>query len=94
MRLPPNVKRISALTMSRLDMTLKTAFLMLEASHALGLEDDKKTLAIGRKMVDHGLAHGWDKEVGGVYDGGYYLKDRPGCTILRDTKNWWAQAET
>ena len=72
----------------------ETAFLMLEASHALGLEDDKKTLAIGRKMVDHGLAHGWDKEVGGVYDGGYYLKDRPGCTILRDTKNWWAQAET
>jgi mannobiose 2-epimerase len=28
---------------------------MLEASHALGIEDDAKTLQIGKKMVDDAL---------------------------------------
>jgi mannobiose 2-epimerase len=71
----------------------ETAFLMLEASHALGLENDGKTLAVARKMLDHALANGWDKTVGGFYDGGYYFKDEDRCTIIKDTKNWWAQAE-
>ncbi|RPH37411.1 N-acylglucosamine 2-epimerase [bacterium] len=71
----------------------ETAFLMLEASHSLGLENDTRTLAIARKMLDHALASGWDNELGGFYDGGYYFKGEDRCTIIHPTKNWWAQAE-
>jgi mannobiose 2-epimerase len=71
----------------------ETAFLMLEASHALGLAGDTRTLAIARKMLDHALTFGFDEKVGGFYDGGYYLKGDDRCTIVKDTKNWWAQAE-
>lgn len=72
---------------------VETAYLMLEAAHALGWGQDAQTLAIGKKMVDHALINGWDTLTGGFYDEGYYFKDRPGITIIRDTKNWWAQAE-
>ena len=72
---------------------VETAYLMLEASHVAGLKDDTTTLRIAKKMVDHALDHGWDSVAGGFYDEGYYFQDRPGITIIRDTKNWWAQAE-
>ncbi len=72
---------------------VETAYLMMEASHAVGIKDDARTLAVGKKMVDHALENGWDNEVGGFYDEGYYFKDKPGISIIRDTKNWWAQAE-
>ncbi len=72
---------------------VETAYLMLEASHALGLEDDTTTLRIAKTMVDHVLRYGWDTRRGGVFDGGYYFpgQDRP--TIDRNTKEWWAQTE-
>ncbi len=44
-------------------------------------------------MVDHALANGWDKQVGGFYDQGYYFKDKPGMSIINESKNWWSQAE-
>ncbi len=72
---------------------IETAYLMLEASHALGLKNDKKTLSVGKRMTDHALASGWDETVGGFYDEGYYFKKIPGITIINDSKNWWAQAE-
>ena len=72
---------------------IETAYLMLEASHTLGIENDTVTLRIGKKMLDHALDNGYDNSVGGFYDEGYYYKDKPGITILEDTKNWWAQAE-
>ncbi|HVV04564.1 MAG TPA: AGE family epimerase/isomerase, partial [Puia sp.] len=72
---------------------VETAYLMQEASEALGLKDDKATMAMGKKMVDHALANGWDGVLGGFYDEGYYFKDKPGCTIINKSKNWWAQAE-
>jgi mannobiose 2-epimerase len=72
---------------------VETAYLMLESSHVLGLKDDTTTLRVAKKMVDHALKNGWDSKAGGFYDEGYYFKDRPGVTITRDTKNWWAQAE-
>jgi mannobiose 2-epimerase len=71
----------------------ETAFLMLEASHALGLDHDTRTLRVARTMLDHALANGWDEKLGGFYDGGYYFRDQARCTIIRHTKNWWAQAE-
>ncbi|RYF92452.1 MAG: hypothetical protein EOO00_07245, partial [Chitinophagaceae bacterium] len=72
---------------------VETAFLLLEASHALGKEKDTQTLIIAKRMVDHALLNGWDKRKGGFYDEGYYFKNQPGITIIKDTKNWWAQAE-
>lgn len=72
---------------------VETAYLMLEASHALGLKNDTKTLATGKRMVDHALRNGWDKKLGGFYDEGYYFKGQDTITIIFDHKNWWAQAE-
>jgi mannobiose 2-epimerase len=71
---------------------VETAYLMLEAAEALGLDPDT-TLRAGKRMVDHALRTGWDDSAGGFHDAGYYFPDRAGITIVRDTKNWWAQAE-
>jgi mannobiose 2-epimerase len=72
---------------------VETAYLMLEASEALGNHNDQETLAVGKKMVDHALHNGWDDTLGGFYDEGYYFKNKPGITIINKSKNWWAQAE-
>ncbi|HUQ65433.1 MAG TPA: AGE family epimerase/isomerase [Flavitalea sp.] len=73
---------------------VETAYLMMEASEALGIEHDKKTWAVGKQLVDHSLKNGWDNKLGGFYDEGYYFKDSPRkMTIIRNTKNWWAQSE-
>jgi mannobiose 2-epimerase len=72
---------------------VETAYLMLEASHALGLKNDTLTKIIGKRMVDHALKNGWDKKLGGFYDEGYYFKGSDTITIIFASKNWWAQAE-
>jgi mannobiose 2-epimerase len=72
---------------------VETAYLMLEASAALGIERDTTTLRVAKKMVDHALRVGWDSVAGGFYDAGYYFPDSTRLTIVQDTKNWWAQAE-
>lgn len=72
---------------------VETAYLMLEASHALGLKNDTLTMKIAKRMVDHALRNGWDSAVGGFYNEGYYFKGQTGISILFDSKNWWAQAE-
>lgn len=72
---------------------IETAYLLLEAAHALGLENDTETIRIAKKMTDHTLETGWDFETGGFFDTGYYFPGDDELTILRDTKNWWAQAE-
>jgi mannobiose 2-epimerase len=72
---------------------VETAYLMQEADETLNGKASVKTLAVGKKMVDHALKNGWDNKVGGFYDEGYYFKNKPGITITYNTKNWWAQAE-
>ena len=72
---------------------VETAYLMLEASQALGFKNDTVTLMTGKKMVDHALKNGWDQQVGGFYDEGFYFKGDSVITILKESKNWWAQAE-
>ncbi len=72
---------------------VETAYLMLEASHVLGLKDEDITLQRGKKMVDHALRNGWDEKLGGFYDGGYYYLGEDNITIVNSDKNWWAQAE-
>lgn len=70
---------------------VETAFLMLEAAEALG-QDLSPTLEVGKRMVDHALAHGWDAEEGGLYDGGF-IEGPDSIRIVKATKTWWAQAE-
>ncbi len=72
---------------------VETAYLMLEASEALGLKHDTATLRVAKNMVDHVILNGWDKDRGGIYDGGYYLDRSDRATIVRKTKEWWAQVE-
>jgi mannobiose 2-epimerase len=72
---------------------VETAYLMLEASEALGMKNDTTTLRIGKKMVDHALRNGWDNERGGIYDGGYYLPGKEHPVIVINTKEWWSQVE-
>ena len=72
---------------------VETAFLMLEASEIAGLENDTLTLRKAKLMVDHSIENGWDKELGGFYEAGYYFKNQDTVTIIKNTKNWWAQAE-
>jgi cellobiose epimerase len=72
---------------------VETAYLMLEASEALGLKNDTTTLMIAKKMVDHALHYGWDKNRGGLYDGGYYFSGDINPVIVRKTKEWWPQVE-
>ena len=72
---------------------VETAYLMLEASHILGLKNDTITKKIAKRMIDHALQNGWDKTTGGFYDEGYYFKNKNEISIIKDSKNWWAQAE-
>ncbi len=72
---------------------VETAYLILEASETLGLKNDTTTLSIAKKMVDHVLANGWDQNRGGIYDGGFYSGNDYKASIVRNTKEWWAQVE-
>ena len=72
---------------------VETAYLMLEACEILGGMDCEPTLMVGKKMLDHSLAWGFDKEKGGFYERGYYFAGEDRLQIIDDRKNWWAQAE-
>ncbi len=72
---------------------VETAYLMLEASEALGGWQFDQTLKKGKKMVDHAIKNGWDDKLGGFYDGGYYFLGDKALSIVNDDKNWWSQAE-
>ena len=72
---------------------VETAYLMLEASEALGLKDDAPTLQVAKKLVDHALRYGWDSDHGGIYDGGYYVAGSDTPTVVRKTKEWWSEVE-
>jgi mannobiose 2-epimerase len=82
---------------------IETAYLLMDASEKLMdkepnditlKKEHQKTMELGKKMVDHGLKWGWDKTSAGVYDAGYYYKLNDSLSIIKDTKNWWAQSET
>ncbi|MDZ7292215.1 MAG: AGE family epimerase/isomerase [candidate division KSB1 bacterium] len=72
---------------------VETAYLLLEASHVLGLKSDTITLAVAKKMVDHALANGWDEQNGGFYEAGYYFPGSDTLAIINAAKTWWVQAE-
>ena len=72
---------------------VETAYLILESSHVLGQENDPLTLSKAKTMVDHALQFGWDTQLGGFFDEGYYFQGEETPRVIKDTKNWWAQAE-
>lgn len=72
---------------------IETAYLLMEASHIIDHNEGEKTAKMGKQMVDHTLNKGWDMEDGGIYDAGYYFKDRDQITITKSEKAWWAQVE-
>lgn len=72
---------------------IETAFLMLEASHVLGNFEWEQTLQVAKTLVDHTIQNGFDQQIGGIYDQGYYFNQQKKITIVDERKNWWAQAE-
>lgn len=72
---------------------IETSFLLLEAAHVLGMENDPETERIAKLLTDHTLQTGWDAETGGFYNTGYYFPGDDDLTIINDGKTWWAQAE-
>lgn len=44
-------------------------------------------------MDDFAIENGWDKTLGGVYDGGYIFRGEKKVTIIMPTKQWWAEIE-
>lgn len=67
---------------------VETAFLLVEASAALGRPDDARTWALARRIVDHALDFGWDADNGGFFDAGAVF----GGPFTTE-KIWWVQAE-
>jgi mannobiose 2-epimerase len=67
---------------------VETAYLLLEASAALGQASDPKTERVARLLVDHALAYGWDETNGGFY------RDGTAFGVVEDKrKEWWVQFE-
>jgi cellobiose epimerase len=71
---------------------IETAFLLTEASQTLYGSIDSLTLKVARKMIDHTIKYGFDKDYAGVFDKGFMFE--PGkVEIIDSTKVWWSQAE-
>ena len=68
---------------------VETAYLLVEAAHALGEPEDGTTWRMARRLVDHALDWGWDEENGGFYDKGESFNGEAFDT----DKVWWTQAE-
>lgn len=71
---------------------IETAYLLLEASHALDIYSDSLMNEL-RAIVDHALK-GWDKVNGGLFEEGYYFDYSRPLVIIGNSKEWWTQAET
>ncbi|KPL12573.1 MAG: hypothetical protein AMS26_17090, partial [Bacteroides sp. SM23_62] len=72
---------------------IETAYLLLEASEATGIENDARTHLISKKMTDHTIHHGWDPETGATCEAGYYFEDGD-MTILNKHTPFWVSTES
>jgi mannobiose 2-epimerase len=70
---------------------VETAYLLLETAHYLGLGEDEKTHRIAKRLVDHSLESGWDKQAGGFFDAGIETDGQ--ITVFNKHKSWWGQIE-
>jgi mannobiose 2-epimerase len=87
------IRRKSGLDHVSFGHDIETGFLILEASHALGIENDTTTLRVAKKLVDHTIANGFDRRSGALFDAGYYFPGRDTITILNKNAEWWVEAE-
>ena len=71
---------------------IETAYLLADASQALYGEPDSLTLTIAKKLLDHTLSHGFDRDNTGLFDKGYNFSGDE-VEVIDSTKVWWAQAE-
>jgi mannobiose 2-epimerase len=72
---------------------IETAYLLIDASQALYGTVDSITLRIAKKLFDHTLINGFDKNFYGLLDKGYQFSSDEKIEIIDSTKVWWAQAE-
>ncbi len=71
---------------------METAYLLLEASKALNLQNDTVTSKVAKKIIAHSMSKGFDIGYTGIFDGGNYNKN-DSMIITSKTKVWWEQAE-
>lgn len=73
---------------------IETAFLLYEAASILqDGKADPKTLEVAKRMLDHSLSTGFEKQFQGIFDKGYYFRDQGEIEVIDRHKSWWAQAE-
>jgi len=70
---------------------IETAYLLVEASTAIGKPGDPEIWKLARKLVDHTLEVGVDREFGGVYELGSPTESP--SDVKGTEKEWWPQAE-
>ncbi len=70
---------------------VETAYLLLETADVLGSGENDKTRQIAKRLVDHSLESGWDKQSGGFYYMGREVDGEIG--IIDEQKSWWTQVE-
>lgn len=74
---------------------IEIAYLLMEASEAIGLENDMLTYRKTKKMADHVMQNGWDPETGATFDRAYYFDaGQKNITILNNHTAWWSSTET
>lgn len=72
---------------------IETAFLLIDAAKTLYGNADNITLKVAKKLVDHTLNNGFDKNYYGLFDKGYYFNGSDKIEIVGHKKVWWSQAE-
>ena len=72
---------------------IETAYLLLDAAKSLYGEPDEKTLQVAKRLVDHTLAYGFEKDYYGIFDRGYQFAGQEEVEIVNRQKTWWSQAE-
>ena len=72
---------------------IETAYLLVDASRALYGNPDPVTMGVAKKLIDHTLKYGFDRNYYGLFDKGYRFSSGEKPEIIDSTKVWWAQAE-
>ncbi len=70
---------------------IETSYLLFEAAEALE-NHDERTVKVIKQLTDHTLMKGWDKENGGIFDKGKYMKP-DSMVIIDEKKAWWGEIE-
>jgi mannobiose 2-epimerase len=72
---------------------IETAYLLVDAAEKLYGSPDSATLTVSKKLLDHTLKWGFDKDYYGLFDKGYLFKNTRQVEILDSSKVWWSQVE-